>query len=210
MKQLLSPAAQQQLAADQGFPGGSFEAGLRLYKAAVRTGDPDSIEELLTSFHANKAQRRLQLQLQEAANQGQSSLHEDDGLADIGSINGFACPASAMNTIFADLEQTHPPFYARLAHLRHVSSQQSMLVRATAPPVAVGGLYSHVSVAKQVGGRLAAALEEKAARKAAKSEGTTKQAPKRLARAAASRAVAVGVATVAVGAAAAAGANRPF
>ncbi|PRW33156.1 hypothetical protein C2E21_7907 [Chlorella sorokiniana] len=99
-----------------------------------------------------------------------------------------------------------------LAHL-YLRHGLPMLLRATAPPVALGGRYSSTSVAEQVAEQLAAGLAAEAAAKeaAAKAaEVSAKEAAGNAAEVAAlAGAVAVGVAAAAAAAANAAADSRP-
>lgn len=143
-----------------GFPGGDFDAIVARYEAAAEIDDLDAMDQLHGYLTVNDIRQEL-LQLA-----GCSDTDTEDELVDVGEMGvpadvvagPNACPEPAVRAVLADMMDTHPPHSARLERIRHLSGQLHMLLRATAPPVAVGGGYSHASVAEQVAARLAARL----------------------------------------------------
>lgn len=159
-QQELSTEDKRELAAEMGFPGGDFDAIVARYEAAAEIDDLDAMDQL----HGYLAVNDIRQELLELA--GCSDTDTGDELVDVGETGvppdvvagPNACPEPAVRAVLADMMDTHPPHSARLERIRHLSGQLPMLLRATAPPVAVGGSYSHASVAEQVAARLAARL----------------------------------------------------
>lgn len=177
LQQQLPPEAQRQLAAQMGLPGDDLEAGMALCRAAIESGDVDAMEQVIGLYRAVQNRRELPALGQSRPSGGSDPSNPPVPYMLVGqcpltadSVQGpTACPEAALLAFLADLADTHPPYQARLARIRLLSSQLPMQLRAAAPPVPVGGRYSHMSVAEQVALRLSAGMRaQAAAREAAK------------------------------------------
>lgn len=167
----LTPDEKRRKAAALGFPGADFDAGVDLVKEAVESNDLDAFPRLYSSFEAISARRRL---LEKAKDGGSGTVRVGKtALLPVVVDGPLACPEPGVTAMLADLASTHPFPAARLARMRQLSAQLPMLLRATAPPVALGGRYGHDSVAEQVARQLAEGL---AAREAAAKEAAAKAA----------------------------------
>lgn len=175
LQQQLPPEAQHQLAAQMGLPGDDLEAGMALCQAAIDSGDVDAMEQVTGLYRAVQNRREL-LALGQSKPSGDSDPsippYMEVGRCPLTADNVLgptACPEAALLAFLADLADTHPPYHARLARIRLLSSQLPMQLRAASPPVPVGGRHSHLSVAEQVALRLEAGMRaEAAAREVAK------------------------------------------
>ena len=179
LQQELTPAQKQQHAAQWGWPGADFDAGVAGLKAAVEGSNADAIGTLNLGARTGIVLRELAA-LAEGSG-GSADGPSRQGIVRVGRtcvtptlVSGpHACPEPAIEAVLADLADTHPPNGCRIMHIQHLAAQLAMLQRATAPPVPVDGRYSHVSVAEQVAERLAGRLR---AREAAEREAAAKKA----------------------------------
>lgn len=150
-------------------------AGARIL-APLGRGRPDyaRVAQLDSAVKAGDIDAAMQLHRPEAAAvQAQAhSQGSDQGASGVESKGGSpgalgkwlgpaleegpdACPDAITRTALADVMDSHPPVTTRLARIQQLSGQVPMLLRSTAPPVAVGGRCSPASVAEQVAERLA-------------------------------------------------------
>ena len=171
----LTPAQKQQHAAQWGWPGADFDAGVARLKAAVEGSNADAVDTLILGARTSTLLREVAAL---AEGSGGSAAGPSRQGARVGKtfvtpalVSGpETCPEPAIEAVLADLADTHPPDGRRIMRIQHLAA---LLQRATAPPVPVDGRYSHVSVAEQVAERLAGRLR---VREAAEREAAAKKA----------------------------------
>lgn len=135
--------------------GPHFGKDLRQRLAAVESGNADELDRLMLADNAAATRKKLLLASNATGNK--ETKQECVGYSLVTSRDLAACPAPAANTVLAMMSSTHPTYEARLARIAHLAGRADIQLRATAPPVPVGGHYSTASVPQQVADELAKA-----------------------------------------------------